>query len=65
MYLDVSWTPKMLDYRKGDHGPFVPFIGDWSDNIKSGRIQRARPLPAAEDVPEALRDLARAWGYSC
>lgn len=64
-YLGVPWTPKMLDYRKGDHGPFVPFIGDWSENIKSGKIQKARPLPDAQDVPEGLRDLARAWGYSC
>lgn len=64
-YLGVEWTAKMLDYRKGDHGPFVPFIGDWSDNIKSGKIQKARPLPEPEDVPPALRDITRAWGYGC
>ncbi|MGC9544619.1 sulfotransferase family protein [Streptomyces sp. UG1] len=64
-YLGVQWTPEMLDYRKGDHGPFVPFIGDWSDNIKSAKIQRARPLPKPEDVPPALRDITRAWGYPC
>lgn len=64
-YLGVPWTPGMLEYRKGDHGPFVPFIGDWSENIKSGRIQRARPLPTPEEVPEALRDIARTWGYRC
>lgn len=62
-FLGVNWTPRMLDYRKGDHGPFVPFIGDWSENIKSGKIQRARPLPDPEDVPEPLRPIARAWGY--
>ncbi|WP_155058301.1 sulfotransferase family protein [Streptomyces blattellae] len=62
-YIGVPWTPKMLDYRKNDHGPFVPFIGDWSENIKSGKVQKARPLPDAEDVPAALRDIARAWGY--
>jgi hypothetical protein len=64
-YLGVQWTPRMLDYRKGEHGPFVPFIGDWSDNIKSGKVQKARPLPDPEDVPEALRDITRAWGYPC
>ncbi|MGW0762848.1 sulfotransferase family protein [Streptomyces sp. NPDC002814] len=64
-YLGVRWTSKMLDYRKGDHGPFVPFIGDWSENIKSGEIQKARPLPEPEDVPAALRDITRAWGYPC
>ncbi|MGP4089580.1 sulfotransferase family protein [Streptomyces sp. KR55] len=64
-YLGVPWTSKMLDYRKGDHGPFVPFIGDWSENIKSGKIQKARPLPDPQDVPTALRDITRTWGYPC
>ncbi|MFD0318734.1 sulfotransferase family protein [Streptomyces flavalbus] len=62
-FLGVEWTPRMLDYRKVDHGPFVPFIGDWSENIKSGKIQRARALPAPEDVPAPLREITRAWGY--
>lgn len=64
-FLGVQWTPKMLDYRKGDHGPFVSFIGDWSDNIKSGKIQKGRPLPDPEDVPVVLRGISRAWGYLC
>ncbi|MBD0843782.1 sulfotransferase family protein [Streptomyces sp. TRM68416] len=62
-FLGVEWTPRMLDYRRVDHGPFVPFIGDWSDTIKSGRVQKARPLPDPADVPPALRDIARTWGY--
>ncbi|WP_210571792.1 sulfotransferase [Streptomyces sp. GESEQ-4] len=64
-YLGVPWAPRMLDYRKGDHGPFVPYIGDWSENIKSGKIQKARALPDAADVPAPLRDITRAWGYPC
>ncbi|MGH1554806.1 sulfotransferase family protein [Streptomyces sp. L7] len=64
-YLGVRWTSKMLDYQSGDHGPFVPFIGDWSENIKSGKVQKARPLPDPQEVPEALRDVTRAWGYRC
>lgn len=64
-FLGVRWTSAMLEYRKGDHGPFVPFIGDWSDNIKSGSVQKARPLPPPEDVPEPLRAIARAWDYPC
>ncbi|GCB44616.1 hypothetical protein SNL152K_1905 [Streptomyces sp. NL15-2K] len=64
-YLGIPWTSKMLDYRKGDHGPFVPFIGDWSENIKSGKIQKARPLPDPQDIPAALRNITHAWGYPC
>ncbi|MBC9729999.1 sulfotransferase [Streptomyces sp. TRM68367] len=64
-YLGVEWTPKMLDYQLENHGPFVPYIGDWSDNIKSGKIQKARPLPAPEEVPAPLKELTRAWGYPC
>ncbi|MER7577623.1 sulfotransferase [Streptomyces sp. NPDC126514] len=63
VFLGVEWTPEMLDYQRVDQGPFVPFIGDWSDNIKSGKIQKARALPEPEGVPAALRDIARAWGY--
>jgi hypothetical protein len=64
-FLGVEWTPKMLNYGKGDHGPFEAFIGDWSDNIKSGKIRQARPLPEPEDVPAALRDITCMWGYPC
>jgi hypothetical protein len=56
---------KPLDYRKGDHGPFVSFIGDWSDNIKSKKIQKAPPLPDPDDVPVVLRGISRAWGCLC
>ncbi|MBC2907747.1 sulfotransferase family protein [Streptomyces cupreus] len=62
-FLGVPWTPRMLNYRKVDHGPFVPYIGDWSENIKSGKIQQARALPEPKDVPTALREITRAWGY--
>jgi hypothetical protein len=62
--LSVNLT-KPLDYRKGDHGPFVSFIGDWSDNIKSKKIQKARPLPDPDDVPVVLRGINRAWGCLC
>lgn len=64
-FIGVPWTPEMLNYGKQDHGPFQAFIGDWSDNIKSGKIQQARPLPSAEEVPARLREISRAWGYPC
>ncbi|MEV6161440.1 sulfotransferase [Streptomyces sp. NPDC052052] len=64
-FLGVPWESTMLDYGKQDHGPFKAFIGDWSETIKSGKIQKARPLPAADAVPEALRAISRTWGYAC
>ena len=63
-YLGVVWEPGMLEYGRQDHGPFKPYFGDWSSNIGSGRVQPARPLPTAADVPEPLRKTARTWGYT-
>ncbi|MCD0450528.1 sulfotransferase [Actinocorallia sp. API 0066] len=62
-YLGVPWEESMLDYGAQDHGPIKPVFGDWSKNIKSGKVQAARPLPGEGDVPAELRDVARAWGY--
>ncbi|MFF2329233.1 MULTISPECIES: sulfotransferase family protein [unclassified Streptomyces] len=64
-FLRVPWESTMLDYGEQDHGPFKAFIGDWSDTIKAGTIQKARPLPAAHAVPEDLRAISRTWGYTC
>jgi Sulfotransferase family len=60
-FLDVEWEPAMLDYGRHDHGRYRPGLGDWSDKIRSGRIQAA--TPPADDVPASLRDIAEAWGY--
>jgi len=62
-YLGVSWEPAMLDYGSKDHGAFRPQLGDWSDTIKSGRIQAARPADPTAELPPRLAELARAWGY--
>lgn len=62
-FLGVPWQQKMLNYGKRDHGDYVVGIGDWSKNIRSGQVQSARELPAAEDVPELLRPIATSWGY--
>ena len=62
-FLGVAWDARMLDYGAFDHGHYSPGLGDWKDKIRSGRVQPARPLPAAEDVPPALRGLAADWGY--
>jgi hypothetical protein len=62
-FLDVAWEPGMLDYGRHDHGAFRPHIGDWSSNIKSGRIQPARQDDHYEGLPPRLAEVARAWGY--
>jgi hypothetical protein len=62
-FLGVPWEPGMLEYGKQDHGRWRVGLGDWADKIKSGQVQPPDPLPAPEDVPEPLRDIAVRWGY--
>jgi hypothetical protein len=62
-FLGVDWEEDMLDYGRFDHGSFRPGLGDWKENIKSGKVQPPAPLPAPRDVAPALRPLAVAWGY--
>lgn len=63
-HLDVPWEPQMLEYGKSRHGRFVGGIGDWSEKIKSGRIQPPTPPPFTGELSPAVRDLAAAWGYA-
>ncbi len=62
-FLEVEWQPSMLDYGRFDHGNYVRGIGDWSDTIRSGVIQPARPLPVGETIPDALTSACLQWGY--
>ncbi|MEU7894948.1 sulfotransferase [Nonomuraea sp. NPDC049152] len=59
-FLGVDFEPRMLEY--GD-APWVKGLGDWRDKIRTGTVQRGRPLPAAEEVPAPLRELTGRWGY--
>jgi hypothetical protein len=63
-FLGVEWEPVMLDYGQTSHGRYKAGLGDWSEKIKSGRIQAADPLPSAGEIPEPLRPIADAWGYA-
>lgn len=61
-WLGVHWERSMLDYGRFDHGSYRrQGTGDWSANIKSGRIQPLRPPP---ETPPELVELAESWGYS-
>lgn len=59
----VEWDPAMQDYGAHDHGPFVAGIGDFTDEIRSGRIIPETVETEPDRVPELLRPAARAWGY--
>ena len=62
-FLGVPWEEEMLDYGRFDHGSFRPGLGDWSQNIRSGRVQPPAPPPPVEEIPPALREICTAWGY--
>lgn len=62
-HLGVEWEEGMLDYGKQDHGSFRPHIGDWSSNIRSGRIQPARRDTGTDGLPPRLARIAELWGY--
>src|SRR4051794_29950508 len=47
-FLGVEWEPQMLDYGRFDHGRMRPGLGDWSEQIKSGRVQAPKPLPGPD-----------------
>ncbi|MDT0345380.1 sulfotransferase family protein [Streptomyces litchfieldiae] len=62
-FLDLRWEPAMLEY--GEHNDDEPEkgLGDWKEKIRSGRVQPARPLPPADQIPDVLHDICAAWGY--
>jgi hypothetical protein len=62
-FLDVPWEPSMLDYGDFDHGPFEAYIGDFTGNIKSGRIRPGAPPPDPASLPAVIRDACAVWGY--
>ena len=60
-FLEIDWEPTMLEYGQHDHGRYKSGLGDWSENIKSGQVQKAKPPPP--ETPEPLRAVAAKWGY--
>ena len=63
-FLGVRWEAGMLQYGETARRRYTVGLGDWSDKIKSGRIQAAAPLPGLDETPEELRPFAVAWGYA-
>ena len=62
-FLGVEFEPTMLEYGKFSAGRFKAGLGDWKDQIRTGEVQAPKPLPTADEVPEALRPIATKWGY--
>ena len=62
-FLGVEWEAGMLDYGQHDHGEFRPHIGDWSETIKSGRIQPSGRVGPYPGLPPRLSRIAEGWGY--
>ena len=60
-YLGERYQRRMLNYRVGTTSKAGR--GDWSEKIRSGRVQPGRPLPRLADLPVELHDAVRAWGY--
>jgi len=61
-FLGVRWEPGMLQYGEAQR-KYRKGLGDWSDKIKSGRIEPADEPPKPDEVPEKLRPIAKTWGY--
>jgi hypothetical protein len=62
-FLGIDWEQAMLDYGGGGE-IYQKGLGDWHDKIRSGRVQKGRPIPATGEVPEELLEICRAWEYT-
>jgi hypothetical protein len=62
-FIGVEYEPAMVDYGQADHGSFKAGLGDWSDRIRSGKVQPIERLPSRDEIPQALVDMSRTWGY--
>ena len=62
-FVGVRYEPAMVDYGQADHGSFRAGLGDWSKNIKSGKIVPVERMPAPDEIPATLVDISKQWGY--
>jgi len=61
-FLGLAFEPAMLEYGQFADFRIAPGLGDASKNIRSGRIQPAKPPPAGE-IPPDLAKMCAIWGY--
>ena len=62
-FVGVGYEPAMVDYGQADHGSFRAGLGDWSQNIKSGKIVPVERMPTPEEIPATLLEVSKQWGY--
>jgi hypothetical protein len=62
-FLGIEYEPAMVDYGQVDHGSFKAGLGDWSDQIRSGKVQPIERLPAPDEIPPQLVEVTKKWGY--
>lgn len=62
-FIGVEWEPSMVDYGQGEHGGFQRGLGDWSERIRSGKVQPVERLPSRDEIPPRLLDISVKWGY--
>ncbi|CAM5628309.1 Sulfotransferase OS=Streptomyces tendae OX=1932 GN=GUR47_32090 PE=4 SV=1 [Streptomyces tendae] len=63
-HLGVDYAPAMLHYGEKSGAELVRGLGDWRENIRTGSVQPGRALPGQDEIPERLRPLCAAWGYT-
>ncbi len=61
-FLGMEWEPGMVEYGSHRHGDLRSGLGDWTEKIRTGVVQPARPVPTME-LPAGLRTLAADLGY--
>ena len=60
-YLDVRYQRRLHRYRPTSTRAG---LGDWSRNIRSGRVQPYRPPPPDEQLPAEVAGFVAHWGYA-
>ncbi|MFJ1717212.1 sulfotransferase family protein [Streptomyces sp. NPDC088260] len=62
-FLDVPFDSRMLEYGNVNHGALDAGVGDWGENIHSGRIKKVTEY-RRERPAEGVIEICERWGYT-
>jgi hypothetical protein len=62
-HLGIEFEPAMIEYGERHHGTIKAGLGDWTELIRTGRVQPPRQIDPGAELSDELTALARAWGY--